>query len=136
MFQIHRQLKADTVHLGRIGFSHVLLHRCAAIPWLILVPEVEERDIFELPPTSRGELRATMDTVSEFVSSQPGVMKVNVAAIGNMVPQLHVHIIGRSAEDFCWPGVVWGSDLPEAQYSTQEIAAFRQQIEALGEAGD
>lgn len=115
-FELHPRLLADCHRLGRFRLSHLLLHRNAGLPWLILVPEVSAavHELFELEAPDRRELVDEIDVVARFVKDSLGAQKINIAAIGNLVPQLHVHVVGRHPGDPCWPGVVWGR-LPDGQ---------------------
>ena len=109
-FGLHPRLLDDCHSLGRLGFCHVLLHRNATLPWFILVPEVDAgvTELHELDRDQRLRLDEELSQVARFVKSRLGARKINVGAIGNIVPQLHVHVIGRDPADPCWPGVVWG----------------------------
>ncbi|NJB68513.1 putative N-acetyltransferase YhbS/diadenosine tetraphosphate (Ap4A) HIT family hydrolase [Desulfobaculum xiamenense] len=127
-FHIHSQLLKDCHVLGRYALCHVLLHRNAALPWFILVPEVEEEDLLDLPEASRDAVMAEAARVSAFVKEQMDCAKVNVAAIGNVVRQLHIHVVGRNPGDACWPAPVWGNLKEEASYSEAEVTAI---VEAL-----
>jgi diadenosine tetraphosphate (Ap4A) HIT family hydrolase len=111
-FSLHPNLAADCHVLGALELSQVLLHRNSLIPWLILVPEVEVTEVCDLSARERTALNAEIDTLSACLRDNFPVTKLNVAAIGNLVPQLHVHVIGRHENDPCWPGVVWGN-LPD-----------------------
>jgi diadenosine tetraphosphate (Ap4A) HIT family hydrolase len=110
-FELHPQLLADCHPVGRLALSHVLLQRNAALPWLILVPEVvaDVRELYELDPAERRVLDAEIDVLARYLKRSLGAQKINVAAIGNIVPQLHIHVVGRHPADPCWPGVVWGN---------------------------
>lgn len=110
-FTVHPRLLADCHRLRRFALSHVLLHRNAGLPWLILVPEVgaEIAELHELDAAQRRALDEELDAVARFLKQGLGAHKINVAAIGNIVPQLHVHVVGRRRDDPCWPGVVWGN---------------------------
>jgi diadenosine tetraphosphate (Ap4A) HIT family hydrolase len=109
-FEVHARLLEDCHSLGRLGLSHVLLHRNATLPWFILVPEVGAgvTELHELDPARGRLLAGEVQRVARFVKECLGARKINTAAIGNIVAQLHVHVIGRNPEDPCWPGVVWG----------------------------
>ncbi len=109
-FLIHPRLLEDCHRVGRFRLSHLLLHRNAGLPWFILVPEVDQavRELHELDVAQRRMLDEELDAVGRFVMKEFDAHKLNVAAIGNLVPQLHVHVIGRGPGDPCWPGVVWG----------------------------
>jgi diadenosine tetraphosphate (Ap4A) HIT family hydrolase len=99
---IHPQLLADCHHLGRNSL----------VPWFILVPDTAETDLLDLPPTERAAVMEDCAAVSGFIKQVLGFPKVNVAGLGNVVPQMHLHVIGRREGDACWPQPVWGN-LPE-----------------------
>ena len=107
-FQIHAQLLADCHRLGRLPATHLLLHRNAALPWFILVPETPVADLLDLAPKPRGRILQECAQVSAYLKADLGLPKVNFAAIGNLVPQLHLHVVGRAPGDACWPAPVWG----------------------------
>ena len=123
-FELHPQLLADCHHVGRFTLSHVLLHRNASLPWLILVPEVDAdvRELYELSLDSRRELDVEIDTLARHLKQSLGARKINIAAIGNLVPQLHIHVVGRHPGDPCWPGVVWGKLPPGPAWDPEKIA--------------
>jgi diadenosine tetraphosphate (Ap4A) HIT family hydrolase len=122
-FELDTQLREDCHRIGRLALSHVLLHRNAALPWLILVPEVAEHvtELYQLDPTERRTLDDEVDVLSRYLKRTHGARKINVAAIGNLVPQLHVHVVGRHPGDPCWPGVVWGNLPPGPEWSQVEV---------------
>jgi diadenosine tetraphosphate (Ap4A) HIT family hydrolase len=122
-FELNTQLREDCHRIGRLALSHVLLHRNAALPWLILVPEVAEHvtELYQLDPTERRTLDDEVDVLSRYLKRTHGARKINVAAIGNLVPQLHVHVVGRHPGDPCWPGVVWGNLPPGPEWSQVEV---------------
>lgn len=128
MFELHPQLENDTFILGRYCASHVLLHKKSAVLWFIIVPETDATEIFEMRESERAQLRTLVDQVSAFVKGAPGIQKVNVAAIGNMVPQLHLHVVGRSPDDPFWPGVVWGQPMDDAEWSATQVEEFRRRL--------
>ena len=108
-FALDPQLAADTVHVGDLALCSVLLMDDARFPWLILVPR--RAGASEITDLSPGDARGLMDEMR----IATGVMlalakpdKVNVAALGNVVSQLHVHVIGRFLSDPAWPKPVWG----------------------------
>lgn len=122
-FEIHSRLLEDCHRVGRFALSHVLLHRNASLPWLILVPEVNDavRELFELEAASRRALDEEIDALARYLKRSLGAQKINVAAIGNLVPQLHVHVVGRHAGDPCWPGVVWGNLPPGPAWTPEQL---------------
>ena len=120
-FQIHAQLLSDGHRLGRMRTSHLLLHRNAALPWFILVPETPALDLLDLDPEPRSEIIADCAAISGYIKAELGLPKVNFAAIGNLVPQLHLHVVGRSANDPCWPAPVWGNLPPGPSYRPERL---------------
>ena len=130
---IHPQLEADCHHLGQLGACTLLLHRNAGVPWFILVPDTSLADFLDLPPPQRDAVLADCAAVSGFIKQRLGYNKVNFAGLGNLVPQMHLHIIGRSTDDACWPGPVWGR-LPEGPvYERGTLADWQAAlVEALG----
>lgn len=124
-FALHPQLLADCHRLGRLPGSHLLLHRNAAVPWLILVPETALANLLDLPTGQRDALLADCKRVSDYLTDILAYPKVNVAWIGNLVPQLHVHVIGRSPQDPCWPKPVWGHLNTIRDYTAGQIEAIR-----------
>ena len=133
-FEIHPQLLEDCHRIGRFSLSHVLLHRNAGLPWLILVPEVPAnvRELFELDAASRQALDEEIDTVARYLKSSLGAQKINVAALGNLVPQLHVHVVGRHPGDPCWPGVVWGNLPHGPAWTPGQLGEITDAIAQLG----
>jgi diadenosine tetraphosphate (Ap4A) HIT family hydrolase len=120
-FEIHSQLLADCHRLGKLPLCHVLLHKNGRIPWFILVPQTNVTDLLDLPEAHRSVAMAEAAAVSEFVKKTLGWAKVNFAAIGNVVPQLHLHVVGRKPGDACWPAPVWGNLTETREYSAAEL---------------
>lgn len=108
-FQLDSRLEADTYVVGELQLSRVLLMRDARFPWAILVPRrAEKREILDLEPRDRAMLYREIETVSEAMQRLFAPHKLNMAAIGNVVAQLHVHVIARYEHDVAWPKPVWG----------------------------
>lgn len=115
-FSLHPQLAADTVPVGDLPLCRVLLSKDANYPWLILVPRRPGIvELIDLALADRAVLTAEIDAVSRALKAVTECEKLNVAALGNVVPQLHVHIIGRRHSDAAWPKPVWGA-APAAAY--------------------
>lgn len=127
-FQIHPQLLADCHCLGRLPATHLLLHRNAALPWFILVPMTDEPNLLDLPPDQRDAVLADCKRLSDYLKTGFGSTRVNVAWIGNLVPQLHVHVIGRKTGDPCWPLPVWGHLEQRAAYSAVDLAGITEDL--------
>ncbi len=117
MFELHPQLEKDCEILGDLPLCRVLLMNDRQYPWFILVPRVAGiTEIFQLAAEDRARLIDESCRFSEFIHREFSAHKINVAALGNMVPQLHVHHIVRYREDPAWPGPVWGK-LPAVPYA-------------------
>ena len=125
-FSLHPQLVADCHILGRYQHCHVLLQRNAAVPWFIIVPETKETEFLLLDMALQMEVLSLASQLRHFMSKQLAVEKTNMATIGNIVPQLHMHIIGRSEQDACWPLPIWGHLNQQAVYADDSLAGFTQ----------
>jgi diadenosine tetraphosphate (Ap4A) HIT family hydrolase len=120
-FRIHPQLLADCHCLGRLPATHLLLHRNAALPWFILVPETDLANLLDLPTPQRDAVLSDCKRVSDYLKANLGSTRINVAWIGNLVPQLHVHVIGRRPDDACWPRPVWGHLEQVTAYAPERV---------------
>lgn len=121
-FELHERLQADTVLLGHGPLSDILLMNDSHYPWVILVPRVGGvREIHDLSREQQQLLLAESSALGRGLLDLFGGDKLNVAALGNMVPQLHLHHIVRFQNDTAWPGPVWGK-VPPVSYSEQKIA--------------
>jgi len=126
MFELHTQLAKDCVLLGDLPLCRVLLMNDELYPWLILVPRREQiAEIFQLSRLDQQQLMDEASSVASVLAGHFCADKMNVAALGNMVPQLHLHIIVRYRGDAAWPRPVWGA--APAQLYTDELLAQRQQ---------
>ncbi len=122
MFVLHERLEKDTAFVLDWPLSSVLLTNDNRYPWLILVPRVADvRDIHNLDTADQAQVMLEMSRASEGVERLFETDKTNVAALGNMVPQLHIHVIGRFTGDDAWPGPVWGVH-PPRPYEADELA--------------
>ncbi|MCW5690308.1 MAG: HIT domain-containing protein [Pseudolabrys sp.] len=109
-FSLHPQLAADTVPVGDLALCRVLLSNDANYPWLILVPRRPDIvELLDLTAADRATLSAEIDASARALKAAVPCDKLNVAALGNMVPQLHVHVIARRRSDAAWPKPVWGA---------------------------
>ncbi len=122
---LHPQLLADCHHLGALSRCEVLLQRNAALHWFILVPRTALQDVLDLPPHERNEVLAECAAVSAFLKQVLGYTKVNVAGLGNVVPDMHLHVIGRSAGDPAWPQPVWGNLAEGGAYSGEQLESLQ-----------
>jgi diadenosine tetraphosphate (Ap4A) HIT family hydrolase len=108
-FTLHPQLASDTIELVTWPLSLVLLMNDARFPWLILVPQRPGlREFHELPASERSVLIEEIARAGRLMQTAFKAEKINTAALGNLVPQLHIHVIARFAGDAAWPNPVWG----------------------------
>jgi diadenosine tetraphosphate (Ap4A) HIT family hydrolase len=121
---IHAQLLADCHVLGRFECCAVLLNKNALVPWFILVPNTALEDVLDLDTGTLALVNAECQQISAFIKQQLGFSKVNFAGLGNVVPQMHLHIIGRSESDACWPQPVWGALTESSDYSEATLAEW------------
>jgi diadenosine tetraphosphate (Ap4A) HIT family hydrolase len=130
MFTLDPRLAADTHELERRPLCLVLLMNDSQYPWLILVPQRSgARDLIDLDEGDRAQLMVEIADASQALRVMTRPHKLNVAALGNAVPQLHVHVIARFTTDPAWPRPVWGVR-PGVPYATEALAAFRAGYEA------
>ena len=119
-FTLDPRLAADTIVIGDLALSRLLLMNDARFLWLVLVPRHENLgELFDLGEADRAILMEEVAAVSKTVGGFPGVDKINVGALGNIVRQLHIHVVARSVDDAAWPGPVWGAGAPH-RYEAHE----------------
>jgi diadenosine tetraphosphate (Ap4A) HIT family hydrolase len=121
-FTLHERLAADCHVLGRFDLCWLLLHGNAALTWFILVPETDYEDLFDLPEPQLAQAMDEGGRVAAFAKSELAAEKLNYGAIGNLVPQMHLHVVLRYAGDTCWPAPVWGNLNDVADYSDGQLA--------------
>ena len=122
-FALDPRLAADTHPIGALPFSELLLMDDARFPWVILVPRIAgARELIDLDEGDQRLLLGEIDRVARALESLLHPDKLNVAALGNVVPQLHVHVIARFVDDAAWPRPVWGSG-ERVPYGERERAA-------------
>jgi diadenosine tetraphosphate (Ap4A) HIT family hydrolase len=110
LFELHPRLAADCGVVGDLPLCRLLLMNDSRFPWCILVPRAAGlRELHDLPASARADLLDEIETVSRALLAVDEVQKINVGALGNLVPQLHVHVVGRHPGDAAWPGPVWGA---------------------------
>ena len=127
-FELHERLAADCITLADWPLCRVLLMNDASYPWLILVPRRPGlRDFHDVAPEDMPQFVDEISGASRALQSSLQPDKINVAALGNMVPQLHLHVVARFTDDPAWPGPVWGAQ-PAVPY---EAAALQERIESL-----
>ena len=131
-FQLNPRLEAGGHDFGRHGICRILLKNNAHFPWFILVPEVDDSitEIHELSESDYLSICATTRHISAFLDHHCSPEKINVGAIGNIVRQMHIHVVARTESDPAWPGVVWAYSEKKA-YTDNEVAAIRAAYQAF-----
>lgn len=120
-FVLDPRLAADSAFVADGPLSQVRLMDDARFPWLVLVPRVEgASEWIDLDGGQQRLLLAEVNQVSRLLQAEPGVEKLNLGALGNIVRQLHVHLVGRHEGDAAWPGPVWGSG-PAQRFAAAEL---------------
>jgi diadenosine tetraphosphate (Ap4A) HIT family hydrolase len=131
-WSLHPQLAKDTVSVGDLLLARVLLMNDANYPWLLLVPRRPDvSEIFDLGEVEQGQLVSEITLLARVLKDVTSCDKLNIATIGNVVPQLHVHIVARRRDDAAWPRPVWGT-VAARPYEPAErdrlIAAIQQEV--------
>ncbi|MGF1832731.1 HIT domain-containing protein [Photobacterium sanguinicancri] len=134
-FMLHSRLATDTTVLGDLPLCRVLLSKEALGPWLILVPRKNDlREIHHLDQSEQYQLINESSAVAALLENDYKADKINVGALGNLVPQLHVHHIARFENDVAWPGPVWGNTdgtLRSAELQLALAEELREELSAL-----
>ena len=129
-FQLHPQLAKDCFVIRDLQLCRVLLMNDKNYPWCILVPMRDaKKDIYELTEAEQIQLLKESSQLSKVMMQIFTGEKMNVAALGNVVPQLHVHHIVRKEGDPCWPKPVWGQ-VPKVLYGAEEAQTLMDRIRA------
>ena len=120
-FQLHERLQQDCIGIGRFDLCHILMMNDSQFPWFILVPEKAGiREIYQLSKAERHTLSEESSYLAENLAILYKADKMNIAAIGNLVPQLHIHHIVRYQTDIAWPAPIWGK-FAALPYKEQQI---------------
>jgi diadenosine tetraphosphate (Ap4A) HIT family hydrolase len=128
MFSLDSRLQQDTQVMGDFPLCRLLLMNDANYPWFILVPRREAvSELFQLDTADQQQLWLETTRLAETLKDAFVADKMNVATLGNVVSQLHMHVIVRRREDQAWPAPVWGRH-PARAYEAAEIAAIRERL--------
>lgn len=126
-FELDTRLAADSVLIADGPLSQIRLMNDDRFPWVVLVPRVAgASEWIDLDGGQQRLLLAEINQISQHLKQKPNVTKINIGALGNIVRQLHIHLIGRHEGDVAWPGPVWGSG--KAQRFDAEVLAQRVEI--------
>ena len=121
---LHPQLARDGVAIGDLALARVLVMNDANYPWLILVPRQPGAvEIIDLDSDRQSQLMSEAALLARVLKDVTACDKLNIAAIGNVVPQLHVHVVARRRGDAAWPKPVWGA-VPARDYEPAERQRF------------
>lgn len=127
-FKLDARLAADCAFVANLGVCQLLMMNNKSVPWFILVPRINgATELTELPMAKQQQVLQEMNEVAAMVTKQCSPHKLNIGALGNVVSQLHIHVIGRFTQDPAWPGPVWGQLAPNA-YTQPQLA---QQLEEV-----
>ena len=127
-FKLHPQLANDCFFMADFPLSRLLLCNDSAYPWFILVPKVDGiQDIYQLDWQQQQQLLNESSMLSEVLMQEFKGQKMNVAALGNVVSQLHLHHIVRYEDDACWPKPIWGQQAL-TPYSDSELEVIKSRI--------
>lgn len=127
---LHPRLAADTIALAEWPLSRVRLMNDARYPWIVLIPRAPgAREIHDLTPAQRTQLIEEIARASQALTQGLGAEKINVGALGNIVPQLHVHVVARREDDPAWPGPVWGQGVA-VPYDWNRLSGLTRTLQA------
>lgn len=131
MFALDPRLQQDTVPIGDFELCRLLLSNDSNYPWFILVPRREAiSELFQLDTADQQQLWRETTALAELLKDLFDADKLNVATLGNVVSQLHMHVIVRKHEDAAWPAPVWGKQ-PAVPYEAGQVAAIREQLRQI-----
>ena len=123
-WSLHSRLKEDTIDIGDLPLCRVLVIKDAHYPWLLLVPRRPDVvEIIDLDEVEQAQLMTEISRVGRALKDITKCDKLNIAALGNVVPQLHVHIIARRTSAGAWPRPVWGV-MPPLEHDAEEVQHF------------
>jgi diadenosine tetraphosphate (Ap4A) HIT family hydrolase len=129
-FLVHPRLAADTAFVADWRLSRVLLMDDVRYPWVVLVPRrTGVTELFDLAAEDRAMLAEETSRAAQVLKEMSGAAKINIGALGNLVPQLHIHVVARNEGDAAWPGPVWGHGTA-VRYGPARRDAFVEELRA------
>ena len=129
-FKLDQRLQNDCFILSESEQFVVLLMNNSLVPWFILVPKTDKTELYQLDQAIQFKILDMTNQLSKYISEEFKPDKLNVAAIGNIVNQMHIHIIGRYKSDAYWPGVVWGGS-EKIAYQPSEAERIKIQLKSI-----
>ena len=131
MFALDQRLQQDTLVIGDFPLCRLLLSNDSNYPWFILVPRINGiSEVFHLDVADQQKLWEETTGLAQWLNDGLGADKMNIGALGNVVSQLHVHVIVRKRDDVAWPAPVWGKH-PARPYTQEQVAALRARLREL-----
>ncbi len=131
MFALDQRLQQDTLVIGDFPLCRLLLSNDSNYPWLILVPRINGiSEVFQLDVADQQTLWQETTALAQLLSEGLVADKMNIGALGNVVSQLHVHVIVRKRDDAAWPAPVWGKQ-PARPYTQEQATAMRARLREL-----
>lgn len=131
MFALDQRLQQDTLVIGDFPLCRLLLSNDSNYPWFILVPRINGiSEVFHLDVADQQKLWEETTGLAQLLSDGLGADKMNIGALGNVVSQLHVHVIVRKRDDAAWPAPVWGKH-PARPYTEEQVVALRARLREL-----
>ena len=134
-FELDSRLANDCFKLAESEHSLWLLLNNRFFPWFVIVPKTSSTELYQLDKEQREKLQDDINVLSKFVYRYYDCDKLNVASIGNIVKQMHTHIIARTELDPCWPGVVWGTNFKQA-YEIQDVVEQQKKLQQFCEVSE
>jgi diadenosine tetraphosphate (Ap4A) HIT family hydrolase len=133
MFKLNERLANDTFEVAEIANCKLLLLNDSRYPWLVLVPMQENvTELYQLSDEFNQKISKTINLIAQKISKEFKTDKINIGAIGNVVSQLHIHVLGRFKKDLAWPNPVWGHS-PAVPYTPEQaqeqIAKIKKMLE-------
>lgn len=128
MFELDERIEGDSIWIGDLDLCQVRVQNDQRYPWLVLVPKVADvTEVHELSTQQQQQLMQESVFVADMLKRVTKCKKINVANLGNVVAQLHWHVVARNEDDPTWPGPIWGVGTPKA-YSDAELESFKQRL--------
>ena len=134
MFKLDKRLEQDTIFIKNLNLSKLLLMNNSNFPWFILVPMRENLiELIDLSKTDQQQLLTEISSLSKFLKKTDPKGKINIGTLGNIVNQLHIHIVIRNKRDIAWPNSIWGFDNHSPYSKEQSLKLLEEIINFLNE---
>lgn len=128
--KLDERLQADSKHIYELAESTLLLMNNSLVDWFMLIPRCDEIEFTKLPFELQTEILKEINLVAQFIQNQFSPDKLNIATLGNVVSQMHIHVIGRKFNDPYWPAPVWGQ-AGSRIYTDDQVAKIKQAFESF-----